>query len=309
MPGRAACQVVLAALCLVAGAAIPAGASAATPVPRLGHVFLIVGENTSAGQVSVRRAPFLTRLARRSATLTDYRTFGRSSSLGQYVAMVSGQYTRCEANNALPAHCQQTGESLFSQLAATGRSWRDWQESMPAPCTTVDTGRPARHNEYTAHHNPALYFTGLRATCAADNLPMGGTGARDTGAFDAALDDGPMGELNLVVPNDCENGHDPCGGDPVRHFDRFLAREIPRIERSPSFGPDGLIVVTWDEGGDPPHDPTHVLTVLAGPLVRPDSRSVAPYDHYSLERTLAEGFGVPPLAHARAAHAIVGIWR
>ena len=60
------------------------------------------------------------------------------------------------------------------QLAASGRTWRDWQESMPAPCYRADAGTPSRHNEYGAHHNPALYFTGLRASCRADNLPMGG---------------------------------------------------------------------------------------------------------------------------------------
>ena len=59
---------------------------------------------------------------------------------------------------------------------------------------------------------------------------MGGTGSKDTRAFDLALEHGDVGDLNLVVPNDCGNGHDPCGGDPVRHFDRVLAREVPRIE-------------------------------------------------------------------------------
>src|SRR4051812_7335442 len=309
MFGRVAQRLMLALLCLAGAAGIAARAPAAAPTPRFGHVFVIVGENTSAGELSARRAPFLAGLARRSATLTGYRTFRGSSSLGQYVAMVTGQYTRCEADNALPAHCHQAVASLFSQLAATGRTWRDWQESMPAPCTRVDTGTPARRNEYTAHHNPALYLTGLDATCAAGNLPMGGTGAQATTVFDAALARATVGDLNLVVPNDCENGHDPCGGDPVRHFDRFLAREVPRIEASPEFGRDGLIVITWDEGGDPPHNPTHVLTLLAGPLVRPGSHSGARYDHYSLERTLAEGFGLPPLAHARAARAIAGVWR
>jgi hypothetical protein len=33
------------------------------------------------------------------------------------------------------------------------------------------------------------------------------------------------------------------------------------------------------------------------------------YDHYSLERTLAQGFGLAPLAHARKARPIAGIWR
>jgi hypothetical protein len=231
--GRAVIRAVPALAGAVALAVAPSVAAPVTRVPRLGRVFVIVGENTSAGQINARSAPFLTRLARRSAVLSNYRTFVRSSSLGQYVAMVSGQFTRCEAANALPSHCRQSARNLFAQLAASGRTWRDWQESMPAPCTRVDSGRPAEHNEYGAHHNPALYFTDLRGSCAADNLPMGGTGPRDTGAFDAALARDDVGDLNLIVPNDCENGHDPCGGNGVRHFDRFLAREVPRIESSP----------------------------------------------------------------------------
>jgi hypothetical protein len=285
-------------------------ASASAAVPRLGHVFLIVGENTSYSQVTARHAPYITRTLRpQGAWLSNYHSFSSSSSLGEYIAMTSGQFNRCEANNALPAGCQQSLPNLFSQLATSGRTWRDWQESMPAPCYRRDAGLPSRHNEYGAHHNPALYFTNLRATCRADNLPMGGTGAKDTSAFDAALTTGAIGDFNLVVPNDCENGHDPCGGDPVRHFDAFLAREIPKIESSPAFGSDGTIVVTWDEGADPPKDPAHVATLVIGPLVRPGTVDTHRYDHYGLERTLATGLGLPPVAKARHARAVSDIWR
>jgi hypothetical protein len=294
---------------MIAAVLLPVS-SAPAAVPHFGHVFLIVGENTSYSQVKAARAPYLTRTLRPAgAWLTRYRTFTRSSSLGQYIAMVSGQYTHCEANNALPAHCHQARPNLFGQLAASGRSWRDWQESMPAPCHRRDSGTPARHNEYGAHHNPALYFTGLRASCAADNIPMGGTGAKATGAFDSALAGGDVGDFDLVVPNDCENGHDPCGGDPVRHFDAFLRREVPRIEASPAFGRDGVIIVTWDEGADPPEDPGHVATLVLGPLVRPGAVDRTRHDHYGLERTLAAGFGLPPLARARRARVITAVWR
>jgi hypothetical protein len=138
---------------------------------------------------------------------------------------------------------------------------------------------------------------------------MGGTGAKATGAFDRALRRGRVGDFNLVVPNDCENGHDPCGGDPVRHFDEFLAREVPRIESSPAFGRRGLVIVTWDEGADPPLNPGHIGALLLGPLVRHGVVDRARTDHYGLERTLAAGFRVQPVAHARRAGAIAGIWR
>ena len=72
-------------------------------------------------------------------------------------------------------------------------------------------------------------------------------------AFDAALTTGDVARFNMVIPNDCENGHDRCGThDSVRQFDDFLAREVPKIQASPAFGADGLIIVVWDEGADPP---------------------------------------------------------
>src|SRR4051794_5833131 len=310
--------VVVAAL----AAAAPSPAAAAA-VPRFGHVFLIVGENTSYEQITPAHAPFLTGTVRpQGAWLSGYHSFTKSSSLGEYVAMVSGQYTKCEANNDLPDHCHQRVPSLFSQLAATHRSWRDWEESMANACSPLDSGAAWSRNIYSAHHNPALYFTGIQGgsfneaiapkrACRQDDLPMGSTTTPDdTSFFDAALASGAVGDFNLIAPNDCENGHAPCGTrDPVRQFDDFLAREVPKIEASPAFGANGTILITWDEGGDPPHKPGHVLTVAVGPLVKAGVVDRRRYDHYSLERTLAAGFVLRPLAHARKAHAIAEIWR
>jgi phosphatidylinositol-3-phosphatase len=310
--------VTLAAVAAFALAAAPAAAA----VPRLGHVFLIVGENTSFAQITPRHAPFLTGTVKaRGAWVTNEHSFTRSSSLGQYVAMVSGQYTRCEAHNDLPDHCHQRAPSLFAQLAASGRSWRDWEESMTNACDPIDSGAAWARNIYSAHHNPALYFAGLQggrvdeaiapaAACRTNDVAMGTTGPDDTSAFDAALQAGAVGDLNLVIPNDCENGHDPCGTrDRIRQFDDFLAREVPKIEASPAFGADGTILITWDEGSDPPQDPGHVLLAALGPLVRPGAVDGARHDHYGLERTLAEGLGVRPLAHATTATALGAIWR
>ena len=250
-----------------------------------------MGENTSFSQITPRHAPYMTGTLRPRGAWLDLPPFTTSSSLGQYIAMVSGQFNRCEANNQLPAHCHQNVPNLFSQLASSGHTWKDWQESMPAPCYRKDAGLPSRHNEYGAHHNPALYFTNLTPSCPANSIPMGGTGAVATTAFDSALATGRIADFNLVVPNDCENGHDPCGGDPVRHFDAFLKREVPRIEASPAFGSNGVIFITWDEGADPPLQPGHVAQLVLSPLVRAGAVDSTRHNHYGLERTLAEGFG------------------
>jgi hypothetical protein len=130
MPHRSRLRVLLGvALAFVSSCAAAPLARAA--VPHLGRVFLIVGENTSYEQITARHAPFfIGTIKPGGAWVTDYHAFKRSSSLGQYVAMVSGQFTRCEAHNDLPDHCHQRARNLFAQLAASGRSWRDWEESM-----------------------------------------------------------------------------------------------------------------------------------------------------------------------------------
>jgi phosphatidylinositol-3-phosphatase len=309
------------ALVLAVSAAVAAAPAAAAPVPRLHHVFLIVGENTSFGQITPAHAPYLTgTIEPQAAWLTNYRSFTKSSSLGEYIAMVSGQYTKCEANNDLPDHCHQRIGNLFSQLDATGRTWVDWEESMVQPCDFVDSGMAWSKNIFSAHHNPAIYFTNVqggvydeaiapKAECRTRNLPTGTTGPNDTSAMDATLAAGGASDFNLIVPNDCENGHDPCGThDPVRQFDDFLAREVPKIQSSPGFGAGDVIAITWDEGGDPPQQPGHVLTALLGAPVKP-GRYSGRYDHYSLARTLEDGFGVSHLAHARKAKSILGVWK
>ena len=136
------------------------------------------------------------------------------------------------------------------------------------------------------------------SACRTSSLPLS--------RFGAALASGDVGDLNVVVPNNCDNGHDPCGGDPVRHFDEFLRATIPRIEASPALGRDGVIFVVWDEGSD--RQPGHVAALVLGPRVRAGARDTRRYTHYGLERTLADGLGLRPLAHARTAAPITGIW-
>jgi phosphatidylinositol-3-phosphatase len=307
---------------LVACGALPGTAAAA--VPHLGRVVLIVGENTSFRQITPAHAPYLTGTVKPSAAwITNYHSFTRSSSLGEYIAILSGQFTKCEANNDTPDACHQNVPNLFQQLDATHRSWTDWQESMDNACDWVDHGSDWSENVFSAHHNPAVYFTGIhgrrydeairpKPECRARDLPMGTTGPDDTSAFDAALAAGNLSDFTLVVPNDCDDGHDPCPGghsDPVRQFDSFLARELPKVQSSPVWDPArDLIAITWDEGGDPPQQPGHPLLALLGGPVKPGAYG-ARYDHYSLARTLEDAFGVRHIAHARGARSISGIWR
>ena len=139
-------RTVLLALVLVC-CGVPATAAAA--VPRLQRLVLIVGENTSFRQITPAHAPYLTGTVKPAAAwMTNYHSFTRSSSLGEYIAMLSGQFTKCEANNDTPDVCHQNVPNLFQQLDATHRSWTDWQESMDNPCDWVDHGNDWSENVF-----------------------------------------------------------------------------------------------------------------------------------------------------------------
>jgi hypothetical protein len=291
-------------------------------VPAFSHLFLIIGENTSASEITAAHAPFMTGvLEPRAARLTDYHSLGQTASTGNYVGLTSGQFIHCEANDTIPSKgCHQSVANLFSQLDTAGVPWQTWAESMDNSCDFLEHGFDWSKNVYSSHHNPALYYTQVTGgeyseenapsgECLSRVFSTGSTAPNDTSALDAALASGAVARFDLVVPNDCENGHDPCASnDPVHQFDDFLAREVPKIEASPAFDSRSAIVITWDEGADPPLEPLHPLALVVGPLVRPGAYAEA-FNHYSLLRTIEDGFG---LAYAgKAAHAapIAAIWR
>lgn len=299
-------------------------------VPAFNHVFLIIGENTSGHSVTMGHTPYLVgTLMPMGAKLTNYEALA-SGSLANYIGMTAGHYSLCDVNDSLPYNfftgkpkCNDSGPNLFSLLDGANISWTQWSESMPNPCGFVDVGMDWAYNVFTTHHNPAQYFDSVEgaryneaykyapnAECQQRVLPMGSTAPNDTSAFDAALANGSVPRFNLIIPNDCEDGHDKCGNnDRLRQFDEFLAREVPRVLASPSFGSDGLLLITYDEWGDLTLHDKRVAFVALGPLVTPGGVSNGVYNHYSLLRTLEDGYGLHPyLGGARSVKSIVGIW-
>lgn len=315
-------------------------------VPRLGNVFLIVGENTEITQVNPQSMPYLsTGLLPRGAWLTHYYAITHFS-LANYIAMTSGQYTACHQGDYGPAECHQDIDNLFSRMTGARISWKSWMESMPEPCSILDSGSSKTLNAYDAKHNPAIYYddiegpdgvwsaTATSALCRERVVPAGTTGPNDMSFFDAALAAGRVPQFNLIIPNECENGHDSCPPNPpsaTGQFDAFLRREVPKILASPAFGPDAVLIITFDEGtstgggqganGSTPCDAWvdcpnffkgggNVPFLVISDLVKPGVYDASVRDHYSLLRTLENGFRLAPhLAAAGAALPIAEIWK
>jgi len=317
---------VVAALTLLSSlSAVPrAGAVAGrrSAVPSLGHVFVIVGENTSLSQLTPANAPYLNRVLKPNAAwIENYRALA-DGSLADYIAMTSGQFTQCEVNNGKPHRCQQDVNNLFHQLDVAGIGWKEWMESATNGCDYYDSGTDWAKNVYGVHHDPAIYYRNIEGgsysearkpaqECITHVVPTGTTAPNDTSYLDKALAAGNVPRFNMIIPNDCEQGHDPCGtNNPVGQFDSFLKREIPKIQGSPAFGPNSVIFVTYDEGGDKPipHRYTVLLAAL-GQQVQPGvyDGPVGP-NHYSLLRTLEQGLGRRLLKGATTATSIGPIW-
>jgi hypothetical protein len=123
----------------------------------------------------------------------------------------------------------------------------------------------------------------------------------------------------VVIPNGCEDGESNC--KPVNNrytqFDDFLAREVPLIERSPVFGSNGVIIVTYDEderaGGLAAKNGFgsggHVVCAILSPLARPGSYGGTFY-HYSLLRTIEDGFRLAGyVGFANDVTPITSVWR
>jgi hypothetical protein len=270
-------------------AAAPAASAIASAegVPAFGHVFLIIGENTTYTHLRASNAPYLLGAIRSaSAWLTSYYAATHWSQ-ANYVALVTGQFTRCEQKDGGVA-CHQNVDNLFHQLDVAGLGWKVWLEARTARCDTGSGGSCASNTAcpltgfYTTG-NPPIMFDNIEgpggvwsattpsAECLANDIPAG-TPTPGMSAFNAALAAGRVPSFNMVIPNGCDDGEANC--KPVHNrytqFDDFLAREVPKIEASPAFGNNGVIIETYDEderaGGSPARTDSAPAATSRAPL-------------------------------------------
>jgi phosphatidylinositol-3-phosphatase len=264
----------------------PVAAAMTAPAP-VHHVLVIVLENepyeVAFGEHS--QAPYLAhRLPKMGALLPQYYSIGHDS-LGNYVAMISGQAPNPATQNdckiysefqrtapELDGNGQALGEgcvypakvkTLVDQLEAANLSWKGYMEDMGADptresstCGHVAIGAQDHaqdatpKDQYAAWHNPFVYFHSIvddPARCAQHVVN-----------FDHLAKDLQHVETTpnfiFIVPNKCHDGHDaPCkSGEPggLISADMFLRRWVPRILAAPAFRQDGLLVITFDEGAD-----------------------------------------------------------
>jgi len=248
-------------------------------------------ENESISSIiGASDAPYETALAHRCGLAANYYAITHPS-LPNYLAATGGT-TAGVVDDGEPSTHPIAGSSIFSQVGAARLTWRAYAESMPTPCDTVTSGL------YAARHNPAVYYVGLRAACAHDDIAMGPI---TSGALHSALEDNSLANFVFVTPNICDDAHS-C---PVAHGDAWLAAFLSVVFTSRTYRLDHLVVfVTFDEG----NVDNHVPTIVAAPSVPRGTVSEKYFDHYSLLRTAEQLLGLRPLLNASRANSMVAVF-
>lgn len=274
-------------------AAVVTSAPAAAPAsPGYSKVLVVAEENKTYRQViGSGDAPYINELAGRYGSAAAMRAGYPSTcpSLAAYVILTSGDpHGICD--DADPSAHPLTGDNVFEQVAAGGREWRTYAESMPGDCRPTNS----RDGLYLVRHAPAPYYVSERSRCPAWDVPLGTVSA---GALHDDLAAGRLPAFSFVTPNACNDMHGApgCSGNLVRLGDRWLSAWMPQILASPDYRAGRLVViVTWDEGST---FDNHIPTLVISPTT---SHRVARlgYTHCSTLRTVEELLRLPLLGCA-----------
>ncbi len=254
---------------------------AAGALPPIGHVVIVVEENTDYAQVD-SAMPYLQTLIAQGGLATQYYA-NTHPSIGNYFMLTMGQII---TNN--DGYSQTIpDDNIVRQLLAAGKTWKDYAEDLPSVgYTGPSVGRYARK------HNPLSFFSDV----VDDSIQLRRLVPFTQFATDLAGDSLP--NYAFVVPNLCNDAHD-CS---LQTADTWLQTNIAPLLTNPTFQQDGLLVIVFDEADtDDTHGGGRIAWVAVGPKVKPGYVSTTLYQHESTLRLVAQALGLTQFPGAAAA--------
>src|SRR5579859_1283710 len=276
---RAAVAIAASAAVLGVGLGMSADASSPPRVPRLGHVFVIMMENTGYSDLLMpanQETRFIQHLASTYGLATHY--YGVTHpSLPNYVAATSGNNWGSNSDDVAQADAGYFDHrSLFDELNAAGISWKGYMQSMPSvgytgdfgDCTSSagpdptctgtasggggDTGTAL----YVRKHDPFMLYPDIFTD------PQQAENVVPLTQLSSDLKSGKVARFVWISPNICDDMH---GGAPQCPYpnsptdpnqralyvdgNNFLKTWVTAIMHSRAWTPHSAIFVTWDEGG------------------------------------------------------------
>ena len=313
--GLLGAAVLVGVLPAAAASSSSAVSSAAKPVPRLNHVFLIMEENNGFTDViGNRAAPNLNALASKFGLATDY--FGISDpSETNYVALLGGATFGINSDDAYWKN-KIHAASLISQLDHAGISWKAYLQGLPHPdyqgiCYPAKcNGAPDSDPLYVSKHVGIQNFTTSLNPYDWSRQVLIGRLARD-------LRTGGVPRFSYLIPDECHDMHgdppycldsgnifDPQNQHLVAMGDAYLGHLVSEITGARFWAKgNNAIVVTFDNGDDtkgccdanPGGGQIATVVITShGPRGLKDPQ---PANHYSLLSTLQRTFGLGCLQH------------
>ncbi len=343
----------LSAGALAVSAAIPVRAGDdERSIPRLDHVFIVMMENHSYDEIiGNANAPFINRYARTANLATQYYAVGHPS-LTNYLEVVGGSNFGVMADNypnwhhgpadsalvepiggngfdaATPvatgprgkamAAARYVGISIGDQLASAGKSWKSYQEDLPAAgadnvnyadgsFSNLDPVDQARVQPlYAVKHNPFVYFDSVQRNSDKRNGLNNVAGFAGAHGLFSDLGSGKMPDLSFIAPNQCHDMHGTAGGSAlcttdataIAAGDRAVSGIVGAIRQSVAWREGrNAIVLLWDEN-DFSAAPNRVVALVDTNYGVHGMQSARPYNHFSLLKTLEAGFGLACINHA-----------
>lgn len=132
-------------------------------------------------------------------------------------------------------------------------------------------------------HNPFISFENVR------HNPQRCANIVNAKQLQADVQNNALPHYSYFTPGMDDDGHDTN----VTFAGEFLIRFLPPLLNDPRFFERTLVVVTWDE--DDYTEDNHISTLLVGPNVKAGQEFDAPYNHYSLLRTVEDNWDLGTL--------------
>jgi len=245
--------------------------------------------------------------------------------------------TNIDGIQSIPAAKNTAGKMIGDQLADSGKSWKSYQESLPPTGADLvnnsdgfysnvipfKTPLPAETqtliNLYAVKHNPFVYFRSVQEGLNDSNSLKNTVGFEGAGGLFADLSSGEVPEFSFIAPNQCNDQHGRGNAGPACDYDPSstgtqsglnpgliylgdiaIQTLVNAIHASPVWKRGrNAIVVLWDENdysGTP--NTNQVLLIVETNYGVSGVKSMQPYTHFSLLKTLEGAFGLPCLNHA-----------
>ena len=273
-------RIVLLAVCLIpacrqaAGPAGPGGGGGG--VPALGHVFVVVEENTDyADVIGTGAMPYLDSLVGAYGLATQYYA-DTHPSIGNYFMMTVGDVITNDDSYAQTV----ASDNIVRHLVAAGKTWKAYAEDLPS---VGDVTLDLDNGSYASRHNPVVYLTDVHDDAAQAQHVVPFT------QFASDLSNSTLPNYSFIVPNLCNDAHDCSLGT----ADAWLKGNIDPLVRSTQFQQDGLLLILFDEsGGDNTHGGGRVVWVVVCAKVKRGYQSTTLYQHASTLRLTGKVLGL-----------------